>query len=170
MEKAEVKNRRVWVLALVLAAACGSARGRFMTWSLSSYDVRGRPEGVAVYEVEYDSIVGVLRSVRAIPPHDTIGIVVQEPKLVEEFESREEYWKRDSKVIDELRHRAWEMGGDMILVGTPEIGRRGLRDMLRRFVEGESSADGNERALQEIDDLRKNPWVAHIAYVLRSRG
>lgn len=157
------------MIALALATACGSARGRFMAWSLSTYDVRGRPEGVAIYEVEYDSIADMLSPTRAVPAHDTIGILVQEPKLVEEFESREEYWKRDSKVIEELQHRAWEMGGDMILVGTPEIGRRGLRSMLRRFVEGESAAGGNEQALEEIDDLRKNPWVAHIAYVLRSR-
>lgn len=153
--------------AIVVIASCSAVPGRFTQWQMAPFEMRGDPGAVEVYSLEYDSVADHLELNERLAPHDTIGIIVHEPKLIADFEKREDFWKYDERVVNSLRERAWEMGGDVILLGTPELGRRGLRKMLQQFVMHESEAEGT-RELEKIRALTRNPWVAHVAYVLRT--
>jgi hypothetical protein len=124
---------------------------------------------VEVYEVRYDSIGDRLSAPREMPPHDTIGIVVQEPKVLDHFDRKEDLFQYNPKVVKSLRRRAWELGGDAVLLGTPKIGRRGLDQMVRDFLAHESM-QGDTTGIAPIERMTRNPWITHVAFVLRSRN
>jgi hypothetical protein len=163
-------RRRTWAAlaaATLAASACSLAPGRYTEWTPERYATSGQESSVEVYTVAYDSIADRLSVAEGLAPHDTIGIIVQEPKVVENFEERENLWRRDPKAVESIRRRAWEAGGDAILLGTPEIGRRGLRKMLRVFLESDAVEGHENPGVRELTELTKNPWVAHVAYILR---
>lgn len=164
-----LRRRALRMAPLILVAACGTAPGKFTAWSPMEYRPTVAPSDVEVYAVRYDSVADRLSAPPEMSAYDTIGIVVQEPKVLENFDDKSELFRYNPKVVKKLKKQAWELGGDAVLLGTPKIGRRGLDHMIRDFLAHES-AEGDTAGIGSIRKMEKNPWVTHIAFVLRSRG
>lgn len=170
-------------LALVLLCAalwgCGPHTGEILYWSRGEYPRAAGASQLRVIHLTYDASTNRVLSPEPLAPHDTIGIITHEIEK-DPFIScsrcmarrtPQEYWDYDEKAVRLIQRKAWEMGGEALLLASPKMQHRGVQRTISQYALSLTLANDSATLGQmERKGVIDNPWISYCALVIRWRA